>query len=643
MFRVRRHEQFRPAKHSCRSRRRLLRPVQAGDVSRSISCAIATSAGPSGRARRADRRGSGSSTSAASSRCPGAIRDAAGAALSRPPVPDPTTRTSATAAASSSRSSTIDDGPAARSRHQGLGADAVVARRRRAADAQGRRARGAGDGDARGARRRYVARSFSLIETGEELERGDEPSPTRVGRAGAAVAQPYPHRHVPAAAALSSDDREPRARCSTIRSRTTTRPLAESDNDRAARSSARSRERVARDRRALDGGGLRPRRAQHRQHQHHRRELRLRAVAVPADLRSGFHRRLFRPVGALCVRPPARRAGLEPDRGWPSACCRSATRTSSRRRSTRFWPRSSARCASRCSSGWGFSRSATRRTRSWSPRCSRSSTRPRRPTSSSSSTGAAAALRERAAAQSAGSRTIARRVRRRRSRRMQPAPTPISITRTSRRDEPRTMLIDEMEALWAPIAERDDWAPLQAALGEIEDAAGLCEQSSARRLGAASVVERRRGPGRRPGRAPCIGDGAGRRLPARSSATAAARMRQRSAVKAADLRHVGIADEQVRPARVRLALEDERRRPTSKAKSGRGRAHRVGDEDVVADLLAAAFDAARRCSRCRRGTNSRSGVSRPMLPTSASPVAMPMPTGDLSPASGLERRTRRRR
>jgi uncharacterized protein YdiU (UPF0061 family) len=34
---------------------------------------------------------------------------------------------------------------------------------------------------------------------------------------------------------------------------------------------------------------------------------------------------------------------------------------------------------------------------------------------------------------------------------------------------PRTMLIDEMEALWAPIAEGDDWGPLYAALDEIDD------------------------------------------------------------------------------------------------------------------------------------------------------------------------------
>lgn len=37
------------------------------------------------------------------------------------------------------------------------------------------------------------------------------------------------------------------------------------------------------------------------------------------------------------------------------------------------------------------------------------------------------------------------------------------------RRTPRTMLIDEMEALWAPIAEDDNWAPLNAALAEIAE------------------------------------------------------------------------------------------------------------------------------------------------------------------------------
>jgi uncharacterized protein YdiU (UPF0061 family) len=37
------------------------------------------------------------------------------------------------------------------------------------------------------------------------------------------------------------------------------------------------------------------------------------------------------------------------------------------------------------------------------------------------------------------------------------------------RTTPRTMLIGEMEALWAPIAESDDWSALDGALGEIEE------------------------------------------------------------------------------------------------------------------------------------------------------------------------------
>ena len=37
------------------------------------------------------------------------------------------------------------------------------------------------------------------------------------------------------------------------------------------------------------------------------------------------------------------------------------------------------------------------------------------------------------------------------------------------REMPRTMLIDEMEAIWAPIAEADDWSAFDQALGEIEE------------------------------------------------------------------------------------------------------------------------------------------------------------------------------
>ena len=44
-----------------------------------------------------------------------------------------------------------------------------------------------------------TSKTFSLIETGEALDRGDEPSPTRSAGAGPAQPRPYPHRHLPAA------------------------------------------------------------------------------------------------------------------------------------------------------------------------------------------------------------------------------------------------------------------------------------------------------------------------------------------------------------------------------------------------------------------------------------------------------------
>lgn len=44
-----------------------------------------------------------------------------------------------------------------------------------------------------------TSRTFSLIETGEALERGDEPSPHPFCGDGAAQPWPYPHRRVPAA------------------------------------------------------------------------------------------------------------------------------------------------------------------------------------------------------------------------------------------------------------------------------------------------------------------------------------------------------------------------------------------------------------------------------------------------------------
>ena len=233
---------------------------------------------------------------------PGSFDAAAGAALPRPPVPHLQPRPGRrprfpVRAAPDGRR------PPARPRHQGLGPHALVARRRRAADAQGRRARGAGDRDARGARRRHLEDALSLIETGEELERGDEPSPTR-----SAVLVRLSHSHVRIGTFQRLRLSRRRRRAARLLDYAVAHllPDAGGDERRGRGAPRRGGRRVARDRRAMDRRGLRPRRAQHRQHQHHRRELRLRPVALRADLRS---RRSPRPIS---IRPGSMPSAASP-------------------------------------------------------------------------------------------------------------------------------------------------------------------------------------------------------------------------------------------------------------------------------------------------------------------------------------------
>ena len=153
-----------------------------------------------------------------------------------------------------------------------------------------------------------TSQTFSLFETGEKLHRGDEPSPTRssvlvrlghshvrfgtfqrlahvtrdVRAAGLAKLVDYSRSHLPPRAPASRAPRRPRRRVPRSR---------------------RLRERTLAAR--VDDGGLRPRRPQHRQHDDHRRELRLRAVPVPPTFDPDFVAAYF-DHGALCVRPAAR-------------------------------------------------------------------------------------------------------------------------------------------------------------------------------------------------------------------------------------------------------------------------------------------------------------------------------------------------
>jgi uncharacterized protein YdiU (UPF0061 family) len=139
-----------------------------------------------------------------------------------------------------------------------------------------------------------TSRSFSLIETGEALQRGDEPSPTR-----SAVLVRLSESHVRFGSFQRHAFFEKPERITALIdhvSASTTRSWRAPTTGRARCLNAVVRRAGAADRQ-LDGGGVRARRAQHRQHEHHRRELRLRALPLPAALRPQLHRRLLRPRG----------------------------------------------------------------------------------------------------------------------------------------------------------------------------------------------------------------------------------------------------------------------------------------------------------------------------------------------------------
>ena len=109
-------------------------------------------------------------------------------------------------------------------------------------------------------------------------------------------------------------------------------------------------------------------------------------------------------------------------------------------------------------------------TASWSSGCSASSSAARPRSSGPSSTGAAgspARSGQRAARRPIFTRTEAFAPLHETLAQLEPvAGRPRSCV--LRRPDPCTMLIDEVEALWASIAQSDDWAPLEAKLAAIE-------------------------------------------------------------------------------------------------------------------------------------------------------------------------------
>ena len=165
-----------------------------------------------------------------------------------------------------------------------------------------------------------TSKTFALFETGEALERGDEPSPTR-----SAVLTRLSHGHIRIGTFQRLAFFGDAANIAQARQLLPREPLrrapAADDGENALRLFDLVGRGDGQARRLLPRRGVRPRRAQHRQHQHHRRELRLRPVALHARLGPGLHRGLFRPLRALRLRPAAGGDPLGPGaaRGLPVA------------------------------------------------------------------------------------------------------------------------------------------------------------------------------------------------------------------------------------------------------------------------------------------------------------------------------------
>ena len=154
-----------------------------------------------------------------------------------------------------------------------------------------------------------TSKSLSLIETGEALMRGDEPSPTR-----SSVLVRLSHSHIRIGSfqrLLYLDEHDNIARLLDYSIRTYMPEAWRDDVSGAGRRlPRRGRPACRRHRRGLDARRLRARRPQHGQHQHHRRKLRLRSVAVPAGPRS-------RPS----PRPISTRPASTPMAASPTRCC----------------------------------------------------------------------------------------------------------------------------------------------------------------------------------------------------------------------------------------------------------------------------------------------------------------------------------
>ena len=199
--------------------------------------------------------------------------------------------------------------PPARPRHQGLRPDPLVARRRRPADAEGRRARDPRHRDARGARRLHLQDLLADRDRrgadprrralADPLRRCSSASATATSASAASSASPPSAR--PPKSAASSSIRSP-----------TTGPTPPRRPTRSPRFYDRVVGAVAGLGAEWFAAGFVHGVLNTDNVNDHRRELRLRPLALPRPLRPGLHRRLLRPDRPLRLRPPARGAELEP-------------------------------------------------------------------------------------------------------------------------------------------------------------------------------------------------------------------------------------------------------------------------------------------------------------------------------------------
>ena len=154
-----------------------------------------------------------------------------------------------------------------------------------------------------------TSKTFSLIETGEALYRGDEPSPTR-----SSVLVRLSHGHIRFGTfqrlMVMGQAAEKRALVDYVietywpgRGRRVGSRHRTLHVDHAGLGAERS---------AMVCRRVCPWRPEHGQHGHNRGKFRLRSMAFPADLGSGLHRRLFRQYRPLQFRTAAGSTALEP-------------------------------------------------------------------------------------------------------------------------------------------------------------------------------------------------------------------------------------------------------------------------------------------------------------------------------------------